>query len=94
MIELAAAFRGDLLEQKRFLQAAGISDLENWTFADTQLAHRAWNDYVLTRRGQKIAKRPIADILIGSFAANRRGLVTRNAADFRRWFPKMRIREP
>lgn len=94
MVELAAAFDGDLLGQKRFLEQSGIAHSEAWTVADTEAAHRAWNAYVKARRTDKFPKRPVADILIGGFALNRKGLVTRNAADFRRWFPKLVIREP
>ena len=94
MVELAAAFRGDLAEQKRFLDQAGISSAEGWSVADTEAAHRAWNEYVRARRSSHVLKRPVADLLIGGFALNRDGLVTRNAADFKRWFPKLVIREP
>ena len=94
MVELAAAFGGDLAEQKHFLDQAGISYHEKWTAADTEAAHATWNRYVQARRADKVPKRPVADLLIGGFAANRQGLVTRNAADFRRWFPKLAIREP
>ncbi len=72
----------------------GVSHAEIWTAADTETSHRAWNVYVKSHRADKIPKRPIADILIGGFAQNRKGLVTRNAADFRRWFPKLEIKEP
>lgn len=94
MVELSAAFSGDLLEQKRFLGEAGISYGEHWTTADTEASHHAWNTYVQSRRAGKIPKRPVADLLIGGFALNRGGLVTRNPADFKRWFPKLPIREP
>lgn len=94
MVELSAAFSGDLPEQKRFLDQAGISHGEPWTTADMESAHRAWNNYVQARRAGQIARRPIADLLIGGFAVNRSGLVTRNPADFKRWFPKLTIREP
>lgn len=94
MVELAAAFAGDLAEQKHFLDQTGISYHEKWTAADTEAGHTAWNRYVQARRADKVPKRPVADLLIGGFAANRQGLVTRNAADFRRWFPKLVIREP
>ncbi|MEO6005739.1 MAG: type II toxin-antitoxin system VapC family toxin [Opitutus sp.] len=93
-VELSAAFEGDLAEQKHFLEQAGISHTESWTLADTEVAHHAWNAYVQSRRGNQIPKRPIADILIGGFAMNRQGLITRNPSDFRRWFPKLLIREP
>lgn len=94
MVELATAFDGDLAEQKRFLELAGISHSEGWSIADTEASHRAWNSYVAARRRDKAQKRPIADILIGGFAVSRQGLVSRNGADFRRWFPGLTIREP
>lgn len=94
MVELSAAFAGDLAEQKRFLSQAGISYAEAWTSVDTESAHQAWNTYVQARRTEKIARRPVADLLIGGFAMNRDGLVTRNPADFKRWLPKLTIREP
>jgi predicted nucleic acid-binding protein len=94
MIELSAAFEGDISEQKRFLEGAGIIHGEAWTAADVDASHEAWNAYVMARRKDRAPRRPVADILIGGFAANRRGLVTRNPADFRRWFPKLVIREP
>jgi predicted nucleic acid-binding protein len=94
MIELSAAFDGEISEQKRFLEGAGITHTEAWTAADVDASHAAWNAYVVARRKGKAPKRTIADILIGGFAANRQGLVTRNPSDFRRWFPKLAIREP
>lgn len=89
MVELSVAFGGDIAEQKYFLHQAGLAFDEPWTVADTEAAHAAWNAYVLARRADKIPKRPVADLLIGGFASNRQGLVTRNPADFRRWFPKL-----
>ena len=94
MVELSGAFEGNITEQKRFLEQAGISHAEVWTGADTEASHRAWSSYIKSRRTEKIPKRPIADIMIGGFAVNRQGLVTRNPSDFRRWFPKLVIREP
>lgn len=94
MVELSAAFSGDLAEQKRFLDQAGISYEEPWTAADTELACAAWNAYVVAKRQARATKRPVADILIGGFAANRTGLVTRHPRDFSRWFPRLRLQEP
>lgn len=94
MVELSAAFSGDLLEQKRFLDFAGISYAEPWTTADMAASHLAWHTYVMARRGRKTTRRPVADLLIGGFASNRSGLVTRNPSDFTQWFPKLTIREP
>jgi hypothetical protein len=94
MVELGAAFGGDLPAQKEFLDRAGIAYCEPWTGADTDCAHAAWHDYVKAKRAGSAARRPITDILIGAFAANRRGLVTRNGPDFQRWFPKLAVRQP
>jgi predicted nucleic acid-binding protein len=94
MVELSAAFSGDLAEQKRFLDQAGISYEEPWTAADTELACAAWNAYVVAKRQARATRRPVADILIGGFAANRTGLVTRNPRDFNRWFPRLRLQAP
>lgn len=94
MVELSAAFSGDLIEQKRFLNSAGISYSEPWTTLDMEASHIAWNNYVQARRARKTIRRPVADLLIGGFASSRNGLVTRNASDFNRWFPRLTIREP
>jgi predicted nucleic acid-binding protein len=93
-IELAPAFDGDLDEQKHFLAQAGIDHQGSWTVADTEAAHRAWHLHIVARRSGALSKRPVADILIGAFAANRRGLITRNPRDFRRNFPHLTILEP
>ncbi len=93
-VELAPAFAGDLDDQKRFLDQAGIDYRGGWTLADTEAAHQAWHLHVSARRSGTLAKRPIADILIGAFASNRLGLITRNARDFRSNFPNLRILEP
>jgi predicted nucleic acid-binding protein len=93
-VELAPAFEGDTIEQKRFLNLAGISCLDVWSVADTEAAHAAWTRYVSARRTDRVQKRPVADLLIGGFAAGRRGLVTRNPDDFSRWFPSLKIRVP
>jgi len=94
MVELSPAFDGNLDIQKGFLAAVGIDFTEAWTSADTEQAHRAWNAYVQARRAGDAPKRPLADLLIGAFACRHRGLITRNPADFRRWYPKLKLRQP
>ena len=84
----------DIIEQKYFLDQAGISYVEAWTAADTERACTAWNLYIVAKRQAQTPKRPVADILIGGFAANRSGLVTRNTRDFKRWYPSLKIIEP
>jgi len=92
MVELAPAFAGDLVEQKRFLTLAGIGHGIDWTAADTEAAHLAWNAYIGARRRRGGIRRPVADILIGAFATRFQGLVTRNARDFRPCFPTLDIK--
>lgn len=93
-VELAPAFAGDLVGQKRFLTQAGIAHDLGWTLADTEAAHAAWHRHIAARCSGVLPKRPIADLLIGAFASNRRGLITRNPADFRKNFPDLAILVP
>ena len=94
MVELSPAFDGNLETQKHFLEQMGVDFTDPWTFGDTECAHRAWNAYVQARRASGTPKRPLADLLIGAFAFRHKGLITRNPADFRRWFPKLKLRQP
>jgi predicted nucleic acid-binding protein len=93
-IELAPAFLGDDSRQRAFLEQVGIDVSEPWTWSDTQAAHKAWARHVERRRARRAALRPIADILIGAFAANRTGLLTRNPSDFNAAYPSLRILTP
>ncbi len=93
-VELAPAFLGDLRRQNAFLDAVGISHDDLWDCTVTQLAHQAWHRQVSLRRGRHAPRRPVADILIGAFAAARQGLLTRNPDDFKRIFPHLLIKTP
>jgi predicted nucleic acid-binding protein len=93
-VELAPAFDGNWEQQEFFLEQAGIDFRDGWTSADTRTAHQAWHLHITARRSGMLPKRPIADVLIGAYASNRRGLITRNPADFRRNFPNLPILEP
>ena len=93
-VELAPAFLGDRRRQNDFLAAIGIDYAEPWDWPATQLAHQAWHRQVTLRREKKSAKRPVADILIGAFAAVRTGLLTRNPDDFKRVFPSLTFKTP
>ena len=68
--------------------------LEPWTPPDTLAAFTAWHNYVAAKRQGRIAKRPIADVMIGAFATRFQGLLTRNSSDFRELFPALPIIEP
>ena len=89
--ELAPAFRGDRALQDEFLAGVGVDSLQDWSWEDTVRAHQAWNEHVRRRRAREVAKRPLADILIGAFASRFQGLLTRNPADFSPVFPGLAL---
>jgi hypothetical protein len=93
-VELAPAFLGDPRRQNEFLDGTGIQYAIPWSWQDTRNAHKAWERHVNLYRQRKALRRPVADMLIGAFADGRRGLLTRNAVDFRLAFPKLKILEP
>jgi predicted nucleic acid-binding protein len=93
-VEIGPVFNGDLARQEHFLEQAGIDCLEPWTSADTMLAHQLWAQFILRKRQQKTRRRPVADVLIGAFAARFEGLITRNAADFHHLCPGLKIIQP
>lgn len=92
--EMAPAFDGDRELQDRFLAGVGVDSRQPWLWEDTVRAHAAWHEHVSRRRAQKVGKRPLADLLIGSFALRFQGLMTRNAGDFRTAFPALELRSP
>jgi predicted nucleic acid-binding protein len=57
-------------------------------------AHKAWARHIELKRSGMEDKRPIADILIGAYAINRKGLLTRNSKDFASTFPSLKIITP
>jgi predicted nucleic acid-binding protein len=93
-VEAAPAFEGNRSFLEEFLDAVGISYREDWSWHDTVAAHVAWHAYIRRRRAKKVSRRPVADILIGSFALRFQGLVTRNAGDFRSAFPNLKLLIP
>ena len=93
-VELAPVFEGREDLQEEFLGKVGIDWTQAWTSQDTRAAFRSWNGYVRKRRSGIVAKRPIADILIGAFARRFDGLIARNAKQFSRLFPELTLVEP
>jgi predicted nucleic acid-binding protein len=93
-VELAPAFLGDAARQRDFLEHVGIDASAPWGWSDTQAAHQAWSRYVGLRRARQTPRRPVADVLIGAFAMNRDGLLTRNPADFAAVYPSLAIVGP
>ena len=94
VVELSPVFGGQIAAVEEFLGRLDIAWPETWTLADTQTAFSAWNRYVAGKRDGSFAKRPIADVLIGSFSARHQGLLTRNSPDFRQLFPALPVIEP
>ena len=94
MIELSPAFEGDLSKQKEFLGLCGVGFGAGFISEDVVRAHTAWNRYIQKKRLQKISKRPVADLMIGAFATRFDGLITRNAKDFKPWFPDLNLAAP
>ncbi len=93
-VELAPAFRGDTALQDEFLRGVGVELHQDWSAADTLRAHAAWNRFIHRRRARVVARRPLADLLIGAFACRFHGLLTRNGADFAPLFPGLRLHAP
>jgi hypothetical protein len=94
IVELAPQFKGDYSQLTQFVAGCGIGFNDAWLLSDTQSAYRAWDAYVQAKRSGQAVRRPIADILIGAFAEQRTGLITRNPQDFSKWFPNLRIVVP
>jgi predicted nucleic acid-binding protein len=92
--ELAPAFQGKVALQDEFLHGVGVDFRQDWTWADTQRAHRAWHRFIELRRSRSLPRRPLADIFIGAFASRYQGLVTRNAGDFASIFPEIDLNVP
>lgn len=93
-IEIAPSFYGDRRGQETFLSEVGVDFSIQWEWGDTLAAHEAWSRYVELKRDGKMKRRPIADVQIGAFASRFEGLITRNGADFKLLFPKLKIMEP
>lgn len=92
--ELVPAFDGDRALQDEFLRGVGVALPAEQSWADTLAAHAGWARFTRLKRQGSLPRRPIADILIGAYAAGRDGLVTRNAEDFAPIFPDLRLAVP
>jgi len=92
--ELAPAFLGDSGRQVDFLDKVGIEYQVPWIWEDTLKSFKAWARYCELKSRGAIPRRPVADVLIGSYAERFSGLVTRNPADFKNVFPKLKVLVP
>jgi predicted nucleic acid-binding protein len=93
-VELAPAFGGNSSLQDEFLIEVGVDFRQDWLWEDTVRSHEVWNDFIQRKRKGLAPRRPLADILIGSFASRHQGLITRNQDDFAAILPDLPIRVP
>ena len=93
-VELAPAFRGDVRAQDEFLDALWIQYDFGGNRDVVLAAHKAWYEHVLRKRSGAVGKRPIADVMIGAYAMQKGGLITRNEADFKTLYPNLTIFNP
>ena len=93
-VELAPAFRGDVRAQNEFLNALWIQYDFGGNRDVVLAAHKSWHEHVVRKRSGIVGKRPIADVMIGAYAMQKGGLITRNEADFRSLYPNLTIFNP
>ena len=93
-VELAPSFLGDVAKQDMVLSGLGIECDFSGNKEAVLVAHKAWYEHVQRKRLGGVPKRPIADILIGAYAMQKGGLITRNEADFHALYPNLTIFNP
>ena len=93
-VELAPEFNGDVEAQNAFLDGMWIRHDFAGDEETVLAAHKAWYEHVLRKRKGESRKRPIADIMIGAYAVQKGGLITRNETDFRALYPGLTIFNP
>ena len=93
-VELGPVFDGDRERQDAFLKESWI-DFDFAGNKDAVLAaHKAWYEHVVRKRKGEVTKRPIADVMIGAYALQKGGLITRNEDHFRSLYPTLNIYNP
>lgn len=93
-VELAPAFNGDAMAQDVFLDGLWIQRDFGGGRDIVLAAHRAWNEHIMRKQAGTVKKRPVADVMIGAYAMQKGGLITRNEADFRAFYPSLPIFNP
>ena len=93
-VELSPAFNGDVRAQDEFLGHIWVQHDFRGSEAAVLSAHKAWYEHVLRKRKGEASKRPIADVMIGAYALQKGGLITRNEDDFRSLYPTLNIYNP
>ena len=93
-VELAPSFNGDAYEQDDFLGRLGVTCEFNGDKDVVLAAHRAWYAHIIRKRAGEVPRRPVADVLIGAYAMQKGGLITRNEDDFNALYPNLTIFNP
>ena len=93
-VELAPAFRGNLDDLDDFLRRLDVRIALDDPMTRIRGAAKMWAQYVAMKRDGRVAKRPMADLLIGTCASSHKGLITRNGRDFASIFPTLVIIKP
>ena len=93
-VELAPSFGGDSNRQDMVLSDLGISVDFGGSKDIVMSAYGTWYDHVRRKRAGTEKKRPIADIMIGAYAMQNGGLITRNESDYRLLYPGLEIFNP
>ena len=93
-VELAPAFNGNVAEQNDYLSRMWVHHDFEGNKETVLAAHKAWYEHVMRKRAGEVKKRPIADVMIGAYALEKGGLITRNEEDFRSLYPNLRIFNP
>ena len=93
-VELSPEFNGDIVAQNDFLDRIWIKRDFKYDNGTLLAAHKAWNEHIHRKRAGETRKRPIADIMIGAYAMQKGGLITRNEDDFRPLYPNLPIFNP
>ena len=93
-VELGPVFDGDRERQDAFLKESWIDFDSVGNKEAVVAAHKAWYEHALRKRKGEATKRPIADVMIGAYALQKGGLITRNEDDFRSLYPTLNIYNP
>ena len=93
-VELAPAFNGNVAEQNDYLSRMWVRYDFKGNKEAVLAAHKAWYEHVMRKRAGEVRKRPIADVMIGAYALEKGGLITRNEEDFLTLYPTLRILNP
>lgn len=93
-VELAPVFDGSTQLLDEFLVGTGVDVSEVFSAGDRVTAFRAWARHITSKRSGQSRRRPVADALIGALAARHDGIMTRNGAEFRSFYPQLRVVDP